>query len=154
MFIFSTFCVFLNSGAQRSPDFRDNISIRQITSDYYRIFNENLCDNQTRKSREKKITRSRISEILSRKVRNFGDSILYTFARGSTRRTSTPEKKGVVVEFLGVLHPPPAEHANAIIYYLVIVYRRHYARTLQLFSIVWRGWRVEGLGFLCLCLLA
>jgi len=74
------------------------------------------------------------------KVRNFGDPILYTFAKESTRRTSTQEKRVVsrirYRIFLGVFHPSPTEHANAIIYYLVIVYRRRYARTLQLFSIV------------------
>lgn len=64
----------------------------------------NIYATIKRKSREK--FRDQEYWKFSRKVRNFRDPTLYTFARGSTCRTSTAEKKGCL-EFLGVLHPLP-----------------------------------------------
>lgn len=97
-----------------------------------------ICATIKHERAEKKKLRDREYRKFSRKVRNFGDPILYTFAKGSTRRTSTPKEEGLY-RVPGDAPSPPAEHANAIIYYLVIVYRRRYARTLQLFSIVLAG---------------
>jgi len=91
-------------------------------------------------------------------IRNIGNSrgksvtsatLYYIHSRGRAFAGLDAQEKGVSSSWESFISPS-AEHANTIIYYLVIVYRR-YARTLQLFSIVWEDGGMCGVGFLCLC---